>query len=76
MMPEMTIRSKNLIHLITVLLCLTVLTSCAKKFAFEKSVVVPEAEGRVKMKRDANKNYLLEVDVRKPRKDVIAAENT
>ncbi len=45
-------------------LLLFTFSSCAHKEAFEKSVVVPSASGQVKMKRDANKNYAIDVSVR------------
>lgn len=38
-----------------------VATSCARKFRFESSVVVPSAEGTVKIKKDKNKNYAVTV---------------
>ena len=38
-------------------------TSCAKKFNFINSSVVPGAIGYVKMKKDNNKNYILKVEV-------------
>ena len=37
--------------------------SCSRKIAFEKSSVVPSAEGKVIIKRDDNKNYAIEVNV-------------
>lgn len=41
----------------------SMLTSCSRKIAFERSTVVPAAEGQVIMKRDSNKNYSVEVNV-------------
>jgi hypothetical protein len=38
-------------------------TSCAKKFTFINSTVVPGAEGYVKVKKDNNKNYIIKVEV-------------
>ena len=38
-------------------------TSCAKKFAFLNSTVVPGADGYVKVKKDNNKNYIINVEV-------------
>lgn len=40
------------------------LTSCAKKIAFPTSTVVPAARGTVKVKKDDNNNYAIEVNVR------------
>jgi hypothetical protein len=38
-------------------------SSCARKLQFTRSVVVPAAEGRVKVKKDNNKNYSLDIDI-------------
>ncbi|WP_207493468.1 hypothetical protein [Aridibaculum aurantiacum] len=38
-------------------------SSCSRKIAFATSTVVPAAEGRVTVKRDANKNHTIEVNV-------------
>ena len=38
--------------------------SCSHKRAFEKSVIVPSASGEVKVKKDANNNYDINVYVR------------
>ena len=40
------------------------LGSCAKKIAFQSSVIVPAAEGRVKIKKDNNENYSLDITLR------------
>jgi hypothetical protein len=37
------------------------LASCAKKIHFQTSSVVPAANGTVKVKRDDNKNYLIQI---------------
>ena len=39
------------------------LQSCARKITFATSSVVPAAEGSVKVKRDNNKNYNIEINV-------------
>jgi len=39
------------------------LNSCAKKINFSRSSVVPAAEGKVKIKKDKNKNYKIDVNV-------------
>lgn len=36
-------------------------TSCAKKVAFQTSTIVPAARGDVKIKKDENKNYLIQI---------------
>ncbi|MEE4285867.1 MAG: hypothetical protein V2I31_06950 [Mariniphaga sp.] len=38
-------------------------TSCAKKFTFINSTVVPGADGYVKVKKDNNKNYIIKIEV-------------
>ena len=38
--------------------------SCARKAVFEKSVVVPSATGKVKVKKDNNNNYVIEISVK------------
>ncbi|WP_016989064.1 hypothetical protein [Flavobacterium sp. ACAM 123] len=38
-------------------------TSCAKKIAFQTSSIVPAARGDVKITKDDNKNYLVEIKV-------------
>ncbi len=39
------------------------LESCARKIAFTTSTVVPAAQGSVKVKKDKNKNYNIELSV-------------
>ena len=46
-------------------------SSCAHKEAFEKSLVVPSASGRIKVKKDNNNNYSIQVEV----KDLTTPEN-
>ncbi len=38
-------------------------TSCTKKFTFLNSTVVPGADGYVKVKKDNNTNYIIQVEV-------------
>ena len=40
-----------------------VLASCARKMNFSYSTIVPDAKGRVKITRDNNKNYIVNVNV-------------
>lgn len=37
--------------------------ACAKKVAFQPSVVVPAARGDVKVSRDKNNNYVIKIDL-------------
>ncbi len=46
------------------LLAAFLLTSCAKKVAFPSSSVVPAADGNVKIKKDDNNNYAIEVSLK------------
>jgi hypothetical protein len=39
------------------------LTSCAKKIAFQTSTIVPAARGNVKITKDENKNYLVQIKI-------------
>ena len=39
------------------------LCSCSSKIKFQQSTVVPAAEGSVKVKKDKNENYAIDVDV-------------
>jgi hypothetical protein len=46
------------------LIALVFLTqSCARRISFETSTVVPAAEGSVKIKKDKNKNYTIDLRV-------------
>lgn len=45
------------------LLLFVLIASCSKKLMFERSTVVPAAEGSVKYKKDKNKNYRITVKV-------------
>jgi hypothetical protein len=38
-------------------------TSCAKKVTFQTSSAVPAARGDVKVKKDNNKNYLIQIEL-------------
>ena len=42
-----------------------ILQSCASKYAFSTSPVVPAAEGGVKVKKDGNNNYKVDVEVKR-----------
>ncbi len=49
---------------LSVLLIAFVFSSCAKKIMFNSSAVVPAARGEVKVKKDGNSNYVIELDVK------------
>jgi hypothetical protein len=57
--PGATARYVRMILLAVVVLA----TSCAKKMTFQQSTVVPTAEGRVKIKKDDNGNYAINLKV-------------
>lgn len=40
------------------------ISSCSRKMTFGKSVIVPAAEGSVKIKTDKNKNYTIDINVK------------
>lgn len=48
-----------------ILFTFCLLSSCATKYAFSTSSVVPAAEGSVKVKKDKNNNYNIELDVKR-----------
>ena len=45
-------------------LLILLLSSCSRKLHFARSMVVPAAEGTVKIKKDNNKNYSLDISIR------------
>lgn len=53
--------AKNMFTLIFATCVVLTVTSCAKKVNFQTSVVVPAARGQVKVKKDKNKNYDVQV---------------
>jgi hypothetical protein len=55
--------TKNIMSGLLVTLILFSFNSCAVKSAFLSSSVVPAAKGNVKVKRDKNKNYVIQVNV-------------
>jgi len=68
---------RNALPLLAVF-ALFMLASCARKLSFNNSVVVPAAQGQVKVKKDNNKNYAIEVKVTNlaPPKNLRPARNT
>ena len=51
-------------NLVCFTILLLLLTSCSRKLQFARSTIVPAAEGRVKIKKDKNKNYAVDVDIK------------
>lgn len=54
----------KIIYYAVFVLLLVCFSACARKMTFARSVVVPAAEGRVKIKKDKNDNYAIDVSVR------------
>ncbi|MBZ5857000.1 hypothetical protein [Flavihumibacter profundi] len=53
---------KNKLSLFSIaLLILVAISSCAKKITFQTSPYVPAARGYVKVKKDSNKNYVVQI---------------
>ena len=59
----LVILSKNIFLAVFAMLLMFAFTSCATKAAFEKSAVVPAAQGTVTIKKDRNKNYTVEIKI-------------
>lgn len=57
--------SGRIYALVSILLLTLILQSCATKYAFNNSYVVPAAEGSVKVKRDKNNNYKVLLNVKR-----------
>ncbi|MEJ7768276.1 MAG: hypothetical protein WKF89_10735 [Chitinophagaceae bacterium] len=56
-------RSQNVLTIALVALIILSFGSCARKIRFEPSPVVPAAQGRIKIKKDNNDNYALQVSI-------------
>lgn len=61
---EMTYLAKALVFVMLATLIVFTINSCTKKAHFLKSSIVPAAEGNVKVKRDRNDNYVLELEIK------------
>ena len=59
----LNIISKKILLSLFALMTLISFTSCAKKVAFQTSSIVPAARGDVKIKKDENKNYLIQIEL-------------
>lgn len=56
--------SGKMVALIGIISISFLLPSCAKKIMFNNSNIVPAAEGYVKIKKDNNKNYIIDLNVK------------
>lgn len=54
----------NFIQLSTLLALIIIFSSCSKKYVFDKSAIVPAATGTVKVKKDKNDNFGVNLTVR------------
>lgn len=54
---------RSIYSLIAVLFIMFIFSSCARKMSFQTSSVVPSAEGNVKIKKDKNNNYHIDLNV-------------
>ncbi|MEO6188521.1 MAG: hypothetical protein ABIO82_02465, partial [Ginsengibacter sp.] len=70
--------NKKLIFLLVIVFALFSITGCAKKIQFQRSAVVPAADGKVKVKKDGNNNYSVGVSVEHlaPAKNLSPAKDT
>ncbi|WP_051664133.1 hypothetical protein [Dyadobacter crusticola] len=62
----MKIRFQNTRFLLSLffILLLSGMSACSRKMTFSKSAIVPAAEGNVKVKKDKNENYSIDLSVR------------
>jgi len=58
-----TKKTKNLFLISTTLLLVLLLSACSRKVSFQTSSVVPSAEGSVKLQKDKNNNYSINLNV-------------
>ena len=54
---------KNIVYSTVMILMIFLYTSCAKKITFLNSQITPAARGFVKIKKDKNKNYAIQIQV-------------
>ncbi len=60
---ELNTQAKKIVSGILIIMLIISLVSCSTKAMFLTSSVVPAAEGFVKVKRDKNKNYVIQVHI-------------
>ncbi len=54
---------RGIFYKIFIVVALLTSMSCARKINFQTSSVVPAARGAVKIKKDANQNYVISIDL-------------
>jgi hypothetical protein len=63
-MSAKDLKTNPLILFIIIVIMVMSASSCARRMTFTTSRIVPSAEGRVKIKKDKNDNYAIELKVR------------
>lgn len=58
------IHNRTLLSVLAIFALVFFISSCARKIVFQPSVIVPAATGKVKVKKDANNNYSIDLEVR------------
>ncbi len=54
---------KNIFSIVIIFFLVFSLASCSRKISFQTSSVVPAAQGSVKVKKDNNNNYSIDLDI-------------
>jgi hypothetical protein len=54
---------RNVLLVLVSALLMSSIQSCAKKVSFVSSPIVPAAQGTVKIKKDKNKNYNIDIEI-------------
>ena len=54
---------KSILLIVFAAMMIFPVTSCAKKYTFLNSTIVPAANGFIKVKKDKNKNYIVKIEV-------------
>lgn len=56
---------RNMLFIAILVPFIFIISSCAKKMAFQTSTVVPSAEGSIKVKKNSNNNYNIDLSVKR-----------
>ncbi len=62
-MKNKIITPRNILLMVSASLMLFYFSSCAKKVSFQSSSIVPAAKGTVKVKKDKNNNYKINISL-------------
>jgi argininosuccinate synthase len=62
-MKRISQTNNQIISLVIAGILFMAITGCSKKINFSRSSVVPAAEGKVKIKKDKNKNYSIDINI-------------